>query len=117
MSDASSSPCRESWMSDDQWRAACLVADVFGGFHHLRGVKACGVGVRVAIFQSELSTFDFSHLTALVVLAHDRCVRVSVRCAGMKLEVCAFARQREGRMSERHPTLEDGIAVHRQVTA
>jgi hypothetical protein len=59
-------------------------------------------------FRGELATFDFTDLTYLVFLAHDLCIRVSVsaRSTGL-LELKFHPRQREGRMGQRHPTLDD----------
>jgi hypothetical protein len=58
-----------------------------------------------------MATFDFNQLTRLVVLAHDMCIRADI--AGLSrnyLQITFHPRTlREGRMSERHPTLEEHI--------
>lgn len=102
---------RQTWMSDDQWRCAHLIAEVFGGFHHLPEFKPNGAGVQVRPYSYDLATFDFGHLTHLVILAHVRCIRVSVTSSGMKLAVHAFARDPNATASmSRHPTLSESIA-------
>lgn len=58
----------------------------------------------------ELATFDFDHLTTLCVLAHDRCIRFSVRASMNRLELLFHKRQREGGRMLRHPSIEDAIA-------
>lgn len=102
---------RAPWMSDDQWRCAQLIAEVFGGFHHLPEFKSCADGVRVKPYANDLGTWDFDHLTRLVILAHVRCIRVAVLASGMKLEVRAYARDPNGTTSfKRHPNLHEAIA-------
>lgn len=102
---------RAEWMTDDQWRCAELIAEVFGGFHHLNAFKDCANGVRVILHQNDLSTWDWSHLTHLVVLAHLRSIRVSIGTAGMRLEVRAHPRDPAATsMMLRHPGLREAIA-------
>ncbi|CAB5079702.1 hypothetical protein UFOVP141_22 [uncultured Caudovirales phage] len=96
---------RQEWMTDDQWRAAQLLACVFSGFHNMRPIRECGNGVAVTLYQCDLSTFDFSQLTQIVVLAHQRCIRVSICLYGMHLEARAYARDPNGaRFDNRHPS-------------
>jgi hypothetical protein len=102
---------RQPWMTDDHWRCASLLARVFGGFHHMGDVRQYADGVGCMLHQRDLATFDFNHLTALVVLAHQRCIRVSVCVAGMKLQARAYPRTRTGNMTQRHPTMEQAIAA------
>jgi len=102
---------RREWMTDDQWRCAQLIAQVFGGFHHLPEFKKYGEGVKVIPHQHDLATYDYSHLTHLVILAHARCIRVSVASAGMRLALFAFARDPNAKdMMRRHATLSEAIA-------
>jgi len=55
----------------------------------------------------ELATWDFNKLTRLVVLCHDKCVRLSISGASNNfLRLMFHKREREGGFSERHPTLE-----------
>lgn len=108
---------RESWMTDDQWFCACLLADVVGGFHHVDGkFKECGRGVRITINAYRLSTFDSDRLTRLVLLAHDRCVRVDIAGGVARMVTLELHRRhkRDGDMMSRHPTVAEAIATHRR---
>lgn len=106
---------RADWMSDDQWQSALLIADLFGGFHHVCGTfKPCGSGVEVNPSNStnKFASFDFDGLTRAVVLAHDRCIRFAIEPSGPgRLRIQAHKRhKRDGSMYERHPTLEEHVA-------
>jgi len=59
----------------------------------------------------DLSTVDFGNLTALVVFAHDKMIRVSIRGCGPGYLRMQFHQRnsRTGRLSERYPTIEDHI--------
>ena len=99
-------------MTDDQ--AACfdLLAKVFHGEHNVPPVRSFGKGIKCHVHSGQLATFDFDYLTRLVVLGHDQCIRVEV-CQGGPgtVGVVLFKRHtREGRMTERHPTMEDAMA-------
>jgi len=62
----------------------------------------------------ELATVDGNLLTVLVVLAHDRMLRVSIRpMSNRSLEFLFHPRHRQGRLYERHPTLEDHVETIR----
>ena len=107
---------RKDWMTDDQWQCAQMFADVVGGFHHVYGkFKPFGSGVKVSDYGSRWATFDSDRLTRLVILAHDRMIRVEVTPSGPgRIGFALWKRyKREGAMSERHPTMEQAIAVHR----
>lgn len=98
---------RKEWMTDDQWKSAQLLSEAFGGFHNMKPFKECGNGVSVILRQRDLSTYDFNHLTSLVIMAHKHCIRVSICLAGMYLEARAYARKPDGKnLYERHPSLE-----------
>lgn len=109
---------RESWMTDGQWACAKLFADVCCGFHHVVGkFKPDGTGVRISDFAGRWSTFDFDRLTVLVVLAHDRAIRVELEQSapgriGFHLH---FRGTRTGQMYARHPSIENAIANVRRV--
>lgn len=101
---------RKPWMSDDQWECSILLADLFGGFHHstARKIRAWGDGICYSHY-GELATFDFDHLTRLVRMAHDRCIRAAVGPSGPGMvRIMLFKRKgRSGSMWERHPTWEE----------
>lgn len=115
-----SHPYRKSWMSDDQWECYQMLADVFGGFHHVHGgLHPWGGGIALNSYQaaSKLATFDFDYLTTAVILAHDRMIRFSVESSGPRMVKLVLHKRhtREGQMSERHPTIEDAVSRVRQV--
>lgn len=94
-----------------------MLADVYRGFHHLPGkFIQNGRGIHVNARYSSLATFDYNHLTVLVVVAHDRMIRVEIRPSGPgAVKIILHKRHvREGDMSERHPTLESQIASIRK---
>lgn len=66
-------------------------------------------------FWGTFATWDNSHLTRAVFLAHDRCVRLSLGPAGRNTEIRVFTRRgRDGGMSARHPTLETAVREWRR---
>ena len=106
-----SEPYRQVWMTDDQYECACLFADVLGGFHHLPGkIKPWGDGIQLNVLGSWAS-YDFNQLTRIIVLGHDRMIRVEVGPSGPRLfRVCLHKRHtREGSMAKKIPTIEDAI--------
>lgn len=63
-----------------------------------------------------MATFDFDALTRLVFAAHDRCARVSIEGSNFgRVRLVVYLRDgRDGRMHERHPTLEQAVAGWRE---
>lgn len=117
MTQSYESAYRQSWMTDDQWECAQMFADVVGGFHHVTGkFQPFGDGIKVSAYPSRWATFDFDGLTRLVLLAHDRMIRVAVVPSGPgRLGFEMWKRHtRDGVVSERHPTIEQALAVHRR---
>jgi len=100
-------------------QVADLVGHLFKGIYHIsdEAMKANWDNpqhVKISI-ACELATWDYNNLTELVVLAHDACLRVSVRPYGPRNLLLLFhQRQREGGFSERHPTLESHAAMLRE---
>ena len=74
-----------------------------------------GNGVRFTVRCSSLSTFDFNHLTRLVVLAHDECIRISIEPRSFAyLAIVMHPRTRDAdAMYARHPTLEQAAEAYR----
>ena len=108
---------RQDWMTDDQWECVHMFADVVGGFHHITGsVKPFGCGIKVSAYPTRFATFDFDGLTRLVLLAHDRMIRVAVAPSGPGMIAFEMRKRhkRDGKISERHPTIEQAIALHRK---
>ena len=95
------------------------VADILGrvwyGIYHmsekaLRRVEWKNEMYMSVIIDEELATWDFCALTELVVLCHDRCVRMSVQgCGPHRTRLMFHARVREGDIALRHPTIEEAI--------
>jgi hypothetical protein len=73
-------------------------------------VSLWGDGLSMTAFVGGLSTWDYDHLTRAVIMAHDRCIRLDVQpCTPKLLRLVLHKRQREGGVSERHPTIEEAI--------
>jgi hypothetical protein len=107
---------------------ADLLGDVFLGIYHidskqLRAVDWSDAEYIEVPINASLCTVDFDHLTRLLVLAHDRMIRVDIngRARGWLLVKFHQRHSRTGQMSQRYPTLEDHAAALRahyeQVTA
>lgn len=99
-------------MTLSKYEAVTFFGILFGGEHHIPGtVKQYGNGWSV-ITRQELSTYDFDLLTRLVLLSHETCIRSCILQGGPgRIKIAIHRRVREGNMFERHPTLEDNIAV------
>lgn len=97
-------------MTPAQLECYRLWCDFKGGEHHVfENVTGWGHGIRCVATGPGygLATTDDRSLTTLVVLAHDRAIRVEVMAVpGSKLAVSLWKRQREGEWHERHPDLE-----------
>lgn len=71
--------------------------------------------IEVILPDSDLATFDSDGLTRLVVLCHDRCIRmVVVAVTNRYIRLIFHPRKREGQMGERHPTMEQAIETIRK---
>lgn len=83
----------------------------YGGEHHFTSeLKPWGDGW-VMSHLGELSTFDFSHLTRLVLYAHKFCFRISVKSGGPnRIQIIVHKRMPDGKsMYARHPTIEEAL--------
>lgn len=96
--------------------ATAFFAALYRGEHHFPGkLQPYGEGWAMS-HTGSLATYDFNELTRLVILAHDRCVRVQVEQGGPnRLKIAIWKRAREGSMYERHPTIEQAIKDMREV--
>lgn len=91
-------------------------SELYGGEHHIpkHQVFEYGYGWMVKHDRGDLATYDYNALTRLVLMAHDKCIRVSVEALNMNtIKVAIWKREREGGMSERHPTIEYAIEKFR----
>lgn len=105
------------WMTDNQWDCYLLVADVFGGFHHMNDKpKPWGSGIKLSEDIHRMSTFDMDSLTNLVFYAHDQCIRVQLAASspGMVGIILHKRHCRVGDISRRHPTLEFAVQKWRE---
>lgn len=99
-------------------RVADLLGDLWRGFYHWhrewRRVDWSHdrwIEVRISKNALDCSTWDGSGLTTLVLLCHQRCLRVTIDPAGsLYLRLTFFLRQRTGSTYERHPTIQEAIA-------
>lgn len=100
------------WMTSDQIDCMAMFCQIVGGLHHFSGkVHQCGYGIKINTRSGGWSTYDQDRLTALVVLAHENMVRVEVVPSGPRMVGFELFKRhhRDGRMFERHPTIECAI--------
>lgn len=95
---------------------ADLLGDVFFGIYHLDAGALGRVKwsdphyILVNLRHHSLATFDGDELTRLVVLCHDRCLRLDLKAiAPLTLQLLFHQRQREGGIWKRHPTIEQAV--------
>ena len=101
-------------MHDD---ALDFFATLYRGKHHLpSAMRDEGNGCWSVSHYGDLASFDYDDLTRLVLLAHDRCVRVWVRAGQPRhVRIWIAARYRgTGSMTSDHPTIEDAILKFRE---
>lgn len=69
--------------------------------------------IPVTVNDSDMSTFDFSRLTVLVVLCHDMHIRCQIHALSNwgYLQLQFSPRDRDGDIYKRHPTIEDAVKV------
>lgn len=92
--------------------ATAFFSEYYGGEHHIPGFKVdpCGIGWSVNDDRGGMATFDFSQLTRLVFMAHEKCVRVEVMAVRSGIiRLAIWKRKREGGVCERHPTLQEAM--------
>lgn len=110
---------RLDWMSDDQWECYQMLADLYRGFHHIVGkLKPYGYGIALSTpFTNYFASFDYNNLTRAVFMAHDRMIRFEIEPSGPgRFKLVLHKRHtREGRMFERHPTIEQALADYREI--
>lgn len=94
--------------------AIAFFAEFYRGEHHFPSQpKPHGEGWAISHFGC-LSTYDFDDLTRLVLLAHEKCIRVQIEQGGpRRLRIVIWKRSREGSNFERHPTIEQAIEKFR----
>jgi len=93
--------------------ATDFFSELYYGKHHIPNYKVheFGYGFCVKHSGNGLATFDSNYLTRLVLMAHDKCIRVDVSPISFRyMRITIWKRQnRDGNFSERHPTIETAI--------
>ena len=97
-------------------RVADMLNEVFLGIYHVSNEvwKADFTGAKyiaVTFYEcSQFATYDSDYLTRLVLLAHERNIRVCVRASTHKYLKFEFMQvDRGGFFADRHPTLAESI--------
>lgn len=111
-------------MSELGVAVANLLGECFAGIYHLDDSDLKKVDwdddyvVIVKLNHRSLATYDSDHLTRLVVLSHDLCLRLDIRGASKNvLELMFHQRKRTGSLFERLPTIEEHLAQIRRMDA
>lgn len=103
---------KEPPFSEDQLFCKSMLSEWVCGDHHLPHVHHFGTGICIN-FYGDLSTYDGSRLTTLVLLAHRDFVRVEIASSGpRRVRVIAHRRKPQeagDRIHQRHPSLDDLI--------
>lgn len=106
-------------MSELGRRVADLLGDLFQGIYHLdnKNLKKVDWGndhhIEFALGWRSLATYDDSYLTLLVLLAHQRAIRVQISAQSYHYLSLIFHQRESGMQHEwhkRHPTIEEAIA-------
>jgi len=101
-----------SWTSDDQWLCILFLRRFFSGFHHFpTEPKPCDKGIEMNFRPAYMGSFDYDALTKLVIMSHNWAVRSEIAGSGpamIKLKLF-YRGSRDGRMQERHPTIDEAI--------
>lgn len=99
---------------------ADFLGDVFQGIYHLDSKALSRVEwdnnhhITFSLGWRALSTVDYNELTVMVILAHDRALRLQIEASTHKyLRLMFHQRKREGGYAERCPTLEEHIELIR----
>lgn len=100
-------------------KATKILSRAYGGEHHIPGqLKDKGRIIECNVYD-QLSTYDNTVLTRLVLGAHDECCRLEIRSGGPRLlKLCFSDRKRPGECGEfplmyGHATIEDAIFCYR----
>lgn len=98
-------------------RVADLLGEWQGGIYHLdlNALKRVNWKdtwyISLTVYSPRLATYDPSDLTRLVFLCHDAAIRCEIEATGPRYFRLRFwQRQREGKLSQRHPTIEEALS-------
>ena len=108
-------------LSDFQHDAIRMFVQAMGtGIYNLpvnwtRGDYSYAGAVHLVMYGT-LASWDFNHLTRLVIAAHDSCVRVSIEAAAPKyVRIAMHRRDRTAdAIHARHPTIEQAVEAYRK---
>lgn len=101
-------------------QVANILGYVYKGIYHipqesLKKAHWQGNGYVEITINESLATYDYDRLTQLVVLCHDGAVRMEISAVrAARLRLIFHKRQREGRLFDRHPTIEDAVKAIRE---
>ena len=105
-------------MSELGEKVADLLGDLFAGIYHLDDDKLKNVDwgsthhIEYPLGWKQLSTYNNSLLTLLVLMAHQRALRVTIAPRSNKYITLLFHPRKSGMehdFFERHPTIEEAI--------
>lgn len=96
--------------------ATQFFAEFYQGEHHFPSkLFPFGEGWMMKHHRGDIATYDYNGLTRLVLMAHDKCIRVSIAPLNFNtVKIIIWKRQREGDMFEIHPTIEDAIKTYEE---
>lgn len=102
-------------------KVADLLGQLYQGIYHMNFTTLHKVDwsderhIEIPVPNS-FATFDFNNLTVLTILCHDLMIRCEIRPCNMQYLKLHFwqRKNRDGRMFERHPTIEDAIKQIRE---
>jgi len=98
--------------------ATKFFSEFYYGEHHFPGkIKTYGQGWAINHY-GQLSSYDFSGLTRLCLMAHRDAIRVEISSSNPNhLKIALHKRNRgKGNMWEKHPTIEEAIETFSKVT-
>jgi hypothetical protein len=100
-------------LTEDQ--ALDFFSEFYFGEHHIpRPLRRYGRGWYINHDRGGMATFDYDQLTKLVIMTHDKCVRVElIPVRNGVLKIAIWKRLSSGMMHERHPTIEQAIESYR----
>lgn len=97
-------------------KALTIISYLEGGLHHVSSTQKEQFDYKATndfVYKrfGSMATYDASHLTTLVILAHELAVRIEVSSLGFKYwKISFYERSKTGqRMYERHPSIDEVI--------
>ena len=98
-------------------RVADMLGFVFGGIYHIHSDVVTTDWsskrfIEIRLRHKQLATMDSDELTTLVLLAHRLAIRVEINSLSNSSLLLRFhQRQRQGRVDQRHPTIEFAVEM------